>query len=115
MKLRGLDIDDLLVLVMLLDGKTVTETAKMLHLTQPAVSLRLAKIRTLTGVCVAIKVGKKMIMTSSGKVLAIGAREALFTLLRSLPDAFTYRGGDILVHYILSKRGDWAADECHDA
>lgn len=115
MKLRGLDIDDLIVLIMIDDCISVTEIAKKLYLTQPAVSQRLAKIRNLTGVCVAMKIGRGMMVTSQGKMLCLAAKEALLILLRSLPDAFTYRGGDILVHYILSKRGDWAADECHDA
>lgn len=115
MKLRGLDIDDLIVLIMIDDGISVTEIAKKLYLTQPAVSQRLAKIRNLTGVCVAMKIGRGMMITSQGKVLCLAAKEALFILLRSLPDPLTYGGSDALVHYIFSKRGDWAAHESHDA
>ena len=115
MKLRGLDIDDLIILVMMGDGISVTEIGKKMHLTQPAISQRLAKIRNLTGVCVAYRANKYMKMTSNGLVLAVGAKEALLTLLRSLPDPFTHVGGDPLVHYLLSKRGDWAAHERHDA
>lgn len=115
MKLRGLDIDDLLVLTMLEDDVSVTDIARKLCLTQPAVSQRIAKIRNLTGVCPAIKTGRKLTITSQGKILCLAAKEALFILLRSLPDAFTYGGSDALVHYIFSKRGDWAAHESHDA
>lgn len=115
MKLRGLDIDDLILLVMLADGLSVTETSKRLNLTQPAISQRLAKIRQLTGLCVSIRIGRKMVMTQQGMMLAAGAKESLLTLLRSLPDPFTYRGSDALVHYLLAKRGDWAAYESHDA
>lgn len=115
MKLRGLDIDDLIILVMMADGISVTEIGKKMHLTQPAISQRLSKIRNITGVLVAYRSGKFMKMTSNGLVLAVGAKEALLTLLRSLPDPFTHVGGDPLVHYLLSKRGDWAAHERHDA
>jgi hypothetical protein len=115
MKLRGLDIDDLIVLVMLADGISVTDIGKRLHLTQPAISQRLVKIRNMTGVCIAYKSGRNMRMTSNGLVLAVGAKEALLTLLRSLPDPFTHIGSDALVHYLFSKRGDWAAYESHDA
>ena len=115
MKLRGLDIDDLVVLVMLADGISVTDIGKRLFITQPAISQRLSKIRNLTGVCPAIKIGRNMKVTSQGMILAVGAKEALLILLRSLPDPFTHSGSDTLVHYILSKRGDWAAYESHDA
>ena len=115
MKLRGLDIDDLIVLVMMADGLSVTEIAKKLHLTQPAISQRLAKIRNLTGVCVSYRASRTLKMTSNGLVLAVGAKEALLTLLRSLPDPFTHVGSDPLVHYLLSKRGDWAAHKRQDA
>lgn len=115
MKLRGLDIDDLVVLVMLADGVSVTDIGKRLFITQPAISQRLSKIRNLTGVCPAIKIGRNMKVTSQGMILAVGAKEALLILLRSLPDPFTHSGSDGLVHYILSKRGDWAAYESHDA
>ena len=115
MKLRGLDIDDLIVLVMMADGISVTEIGKRMHLTQPAISQRLSKIRNLTGVCVAYRAKKHMTMTANGLVLAVGAKEALLTLLRSLPDPFSHGRSDSLVHYLFSKRGDWAAHERHDA
>jgi len=115
MKLRGLDIDDLIILVMMADGISVTDIGKRMHLTQPAISQRLSKIRNLTGVCVAYRAKKYMAMTANGLVLAVGAKEALLTLLRSLPDAFSHGRSDSLVHYLLSKRGDWAAHERHDA
>jgi len=115
MKLRGLDIDDLIVLVMLADKISVTDIGKRMHLTQPAISQRLAKIRNMTGVCIAYKSGRSMRMTSNGLILAVGAKEALLTLMRSLPDPFSHVRSDALVHYLLSKRGDWAAYESHDA
>lgn len=115
MKLRGLDIDDLIVLVMMADEISVTEIAKKMHLTQPAISQRLSKIRNLTGVCIAYRSGRKMKMTTNGLILACGAKEALLTLLRSLPDPFSHVGGDSLVHYVFSKRGDWAAHKVQDA
>lgn len=115
MKLRGLDIDDFIVLVMMADGISVTDIAKRLYLTQPAVSQRLAKIRNMTGVCIAYRSGRTMKMTSNGLVLAVGAKEALLTLLRSLPDPFSHVGSDALVHYLLAKRADWATHKSHDA
>lgn len=115
MKLRGLDIDDLIILVMMADEISVTDIGKRLHLTQPAISQRLSKIRNLTGVCVAYRGKKKMVMTANGLVLACGAKEALLTLLRSLPDPFTHVRSDTLVHYLFSKSGDWAAYKRQDA
>lgn len=115
MKLRGLDIDDLLILIMLGDGLPVKDIAAKLNITQPAVSQRLVKIRTFTFVCPAIRCGRTIKITQAGEVLARGAKEALIILLRSLPDPFTYRGSDTLVHYVLSKRSDWAANEGYDA
>ena len=115
MKLRGLDIDDLIVLVMLADGISVTDIGKRLYLTQPAISQRIAKIRNVTGVCVAYKYARNMKITQQGLIMAAAAKEALLTLLRSLPDPYTHSGSDSLIHYILSKRGDWAAYESHDA
>lgn len=115
MKLRGLDIDDLIVLVMMADDISVTDIGKRLHLTQPAISQRLSKIRNVTGVCIAYRTGRKMKMTANGLVLAVGAKESLLTLLRSLPDPFSHVRSDALVHYILSKSGDWATHKRHDA
>ena len=100
---------------MLADNISVTEIGKRLYITQPAISQRIAKIRNVTGVCVAIRIGRHMKVTQQGMILAIGARQALLALLRSLPDPFTHTGSDGLVHYILSKRSDWTAYECHDA
>ena len=115
MKLRGMDIDDLIILVMLADKISITEIGKRLFLTQPAISQRVAKIRQVTGICVAMKIGRHLKMTQQGMILAVSAKEALITLLRAFPDPFTYGGGDALIHYILSKRSDWAAHESHDA
>lgn len=111
MKLRGLDIDDLFILVMLSDKISVTEIGRRLHLTQPAISQRIAKIRRITETNPAMKINRSMTMTSTGEVLAIGALQALEVLLRSLPNPFSDRGSDALVHYIFAKTSDRAANK----
>lgn len=115
MKLRGLDIDDLLVLVMLADGISVTEIGKRLFLTQPAISQRIVKIRRCLELAPTMKINRGLIMTQAGKVLATGALEALIILLRSLPDPLSHGRSNTLVHYVLSKRSDWATDKRYDS
>lgn len=115
MKLRGLDIDDLFVLVMLDDGISVTEIGKRLYLTQPAISQRIAKIRRITEANPAMRINKTVKMTANGKIMAIGALDALTALLRSLPNPFSQTRSDALVHYIFAKASDRAAHKRDDA
>jgi DNA-binding transcriptional LysR family regulator len=115
MILRGLDIDDLLILTMLIDGISVTGIGEKINLTQPAITQRLGKMRRLLGFAITIRVGQSVKLTNHGLPVAMAAREALIILLRSLPDSFSDWRRDVLVHYVLSKRGDRCANESYDS
>lgn len=115
MKLRGLDIDDLFVLVMLGDDISVTEIGKRLNITQPAVSQRITKIKSITEINPVMRFSRHLKMTSAGKTLAKAALQALNALLRSLPDPFSNGRGDTLVHYIFAKASDRPANEGDNA
>jgi DNA-binding transcriptional LysR family regulator len=115
MILRGLDIDDLLILTLLIDGISVTGIGEKINLTQPAITQRLGKMRRLLGFAITIRVGQSVKLTSHGLPVAMAAREALIILLRSLPDSFSDWRRDVLVHYVLSKRGDRCANESYDS
>jgi len=111
MKLRGLDIDDLFVLVMLGDDISVTEIGKRLNITQPAVSQRITKIKNITEINPVMRFSRHLKMTSAGKTLAEAALQALDALLRSLPDPFSNGRSDTLIHYIFAKASDRPANE----
>jgi DNA-binding transcriptional LysR family regulator len=115
MILRGLDIDDLLILSLLIDEISVTEIGDKLNLTQPAITQRLGKMRRLLGFAITIRIGRGVRLTSHGLPVAMAARESLIILLRSLPDGFGEWRRNVLVHYILSKRGDRCANESYDS
>lgn len=115
MILRGLDIDDLLVLTLLIDKIPVTEVAKRLNLTQPAITQRLGKMRRVLGFAIVIRLGRGVRLTNHGLSVAIAARESLIILLRSLPDCFSDWRRNVLVNYVLSKRGDRGTNESYDS
>lgn len=108
MKLRGLDIDDLLVLVMIADDISVSDIGRSLNLTQPAISQRLVKIRQFTGVLPAMRTnGRYLRPTTQGRILSKAATIALIFLIRAIPEAFDNIADERLVRYILSKEGDF--------
>lgn len=115
MILRGLDVDDLIILTMLLDNFQVTEIGHKLHLTQPAITQRLGKIRRCLGFSPTIKIGRYVRLTNNGLPVAIAAKESLKFLLSALPDTLSDWRSDVLVHYILGKCGDRTADESYNA
>lgn len=115
MILRGLDIDDLIILALLIDEFQVTEIGHKLNLTQPAITQRLSKMRRLLGFAVTIRIGRSVKLTSHGLPVAMAAREALIFLLRSLPDSISDWRRNVLVHYLLSKRSDRCTNESYDS
>ncbi len=84
--LRHLDIDDLILLVLLADGLSVTDTANKLNLTQPAISLRLKKIHSALGYPVHTKGIKRINLTPDGMRLAGVFKEALALLIGAIPN-----------------------------
>jgi len=115
MRLRGLDVDDLIILTLMLDNLSVTDIGKKIYLTQPAVTMRIAKMRRFLGFSLTIKLGRHLKLTQKGLPVALAARESLIMILRSLPDALSDWGSNSLVHHILSKRGDRCTNESYDA
>lgn len=115
MILRGIDIDDLLILTFLLEKYQITEIAHKIHITQPAVTQRLGKLRRIVGFAITIRSGRNVILTKNGLTFAIAAREALITLLRSLPDTFGNWRSNPLVNDVLSKAGDRTTNESYQS
>lgn len=85
MRLRGLDIDDLFILGIMAEGETMTGAAKLLNLSQAAVSQRMKKMTLLLDFEIVVKNGVQRVLTAQGSELAKSAREALITLDRALP------------------------------
>lgn len=82
---RGLDIDDLFILGILAEGHTMSGAAKILNLTQPAVSQRIKKIKAFLNCDILAKNGVRCVLTARGMEIAKAAREAVVLLDRTVP------------------------------
>lgn len=76
-KLRGLDIDDLIILSLLAENFRGSEISKVLYLTQPAITHRLNKCKAIFGECIFQKLEHRRILSPLGKEIAEKARGAL--------------------------------------
>jgi DNA-binding transcriptional LysR family regulator len=85
MKLRGLDIDDLFILGIMCEGMTMAQAAKLLSLSQAAISQRMKKMTLLLEIEIVAKDGVQRTLTSQGLEVAKAAREALVILDRAIP------------------------------
>jgi DNA-binding transcriptional LysR family regulator len=83
-KLRFLDIEDLYLLVHLSEGLQVTEIAKCMHVTQPAISQRLIKINGGLGFRVHANTKGVVSITDKGKLLADAAKSCLEILEKAI-------------------------------
>jgi DNA-binding transcriptional LysR family regulator len=115
MKFRGLDVDDFIVLALLGSGVSVTEIGRKLHITQPAISQRLAKMKDFLGVPLVIRSGRGVVLTAYGRFLSNSAKDILLILIRSLPDPSGDRRCDSLIHDMFGKTCDRTANERNDA
>ena len=77
MNLRSLDLNLLLVLDALLAERNVTRAAQRLHLSQPAMSNALARLRRHFDDPLLVRTGNRMAATARGESLAQPLREAL--------------------------------------
>jgi len=77
MRFRGLDLNLLHALHVLLDERSVSRAAARLHLSQPAASAALARLREFFGDELLILHGKRMIATSYAETLAPEVKRAL--------------------------------------
>lgn len=79
--LRFLSVDDLLILMHLAEqGMSVTEVAKKLQLTQPAVTQRLRKMEDAFGQKIIERKGRGVQLTAFGQALSERATAALAAL-----------------------------------
>lgn len=82
MHFKGLDLNLLVFLDALLDERSVTKASLRLHVSQPAVSAALAKLRWHTGDQLLQKVGRTMQLTPRAKELA-GPVKDILNLIRT--------------------------------
>jgi LysR family transcriptional activator of mexEF-oprN operon len=80
---RDLDLNLLRVFAVVADSPSVTEAAKTLYLTQPAVSAALRRLQTAVGAPLFARSGRGLVLTSRGERL----RASLVPHLRALIDA----------------------------
>src|SRR5689334_18748637 len=80
---RDLDLNLLRVFAVVADTGSVTEAAKRLYLTQPAVSAALRRLTTAVGVPLFARSGRGLVLTSRGRRLA----DAVHPHLERLVDA----------------------------
>jgi DNA-binding transcriptional LysR family regulator len=76
-RLRLLGFDDLFLLRLLLEGSTITSTARQLALTQPAVSQRMRKIEGIFRCRLTSRTGRRVRLTDEGRALCNRAAAAL--------------------------------------
>ncbi|MEK7833122.1 MAG: LysR family transcriptional regulator, partial [Acidobacteriota bacterium] len=77
MDFRGLDLNLLVALDALLTEKNVTHASQRIHLTQPALSNALARLRDFFGDPLLVQVGRKMELTARAQSLAKPVRDIL--------------------------------------
>lgn len=88
--LNRLDLNLLVTLDILLQEKNVSRAAQRLHLSQPSVSIQLAKLREALGDPLLLPESHGMQTTARAEVLQEPLREALESLSRAIapPPAF---------------------------
>ena len=84
MKLGQVDLNLLVVLDALLREKNVTRAAERLHLTQPAVSTALARLRKVLDDPLLVKSGRNLQMTPRAEALVDPVRDVLATIEQSI-------------------------------
>jgi DNA-binding transcriptional LysR family regulator len=89
--LRGIDLNLLLTLDVLLAERNVTRAAERLHLTQPAVSTQLARLRRVFGdpLLIPAETGRGMVPSAHALAMA----EPLRAALKDLESVVRYRAG----------------------
>lgn len=82
MRFHNLDLNLLVVLDSLLSERSVSQTAQILHLTQPAISNALARLRLHFEDDLFVQVGRRMVPTPFAEGLAGSVRETMDSLRR---------------------------------
>lgn len=115
MKLRGLDVDDFLILALLGDGYSVTKTAAHLNLTQPAVTQRIRKMENFLGFKIVYRTGRGVLVSKDAITMSIACKKALIILMHSLPNLLSNGRSNSLIDYMLRISRDGIADESYDS
>lgn len=113
MSLRKLDIDDFLVMMLLVKGYGVTKTAKLLCLTQPAVSQRMRKIEEVFETKLLDKSFKQGTLTPEAENIAYSLSCGLELVAATLPDSLGDRWSDPLINLVLCEPSNRPASECN--
>jgi LysR family transcriptional regulator, nod-box dependent transcriptional activator len=106
MRFQNLDLNLLVVLDALLDEQSVTRAADRLHLTQPAVSSALRRLREHFGDELLIKIGRRMVRTSLGTQLHKPVNDCLMQLESVLSPKVDFDPGALRRRVVLIA-GDW--------
>lgn len=84
-KLRILDFDDMLMMALVHDGMTGTNCARVLYISQPAVSQRMKKITESLGFPIFRAEGRRSGLTLEGRVLASACKMAIKIITDAVP------------------------------
>lgn len=85
-QLSKLDIDDLIIMSLMLEDRSYVEICYMLRLTPPAISHRLNKYIGIFGKNFLATWKTKKILSETGKLFALKARQALCSFLDTTDD-----------------------------
>lgn len=87
---RDLDLNLLRVFVVVAEAGSVTEAARRLYLTQPAISAALKRLASSVGAPLFSRAGRGLVLTARGERLLVAARPSLESLVRATlwPSAF---------------------------
>ncbi|WP_321390607.1 LysR family transcriptional regulator [Emcibacter sp.] len=80
MHFKGLDLNLIVILDALLDEQSVTRAAERVHVSQPAVSAALAKLRQHTGDEILEKVGREFVLTPRAQAMIKPVKELLIQI-----------------------------------
>lgn len=99
MKFKGLDLNLLVALDMLLTERSVTQASERLHLTQSAVSSSLARLRESFSNELLVQSGKKMILTPFAEILHRQVRDILTTIEAAMHSNPAFRPEESQRHF----------------
>lgn len=84
MRFHGLDLNLLVVLDVLLAEQNITRAGERLHLSQPATSAALSRLRSYFEDDLLVQIGRKMVRTPVGETLAQPVRDLLIQMRSTL-------------------------------
>jgi len=102
MNLRTLDLNLLVVFDAVMNGRSVTQAAAELNMTQPAVSQALARLRLALGDDIFVRTPAGMVPTLKAESLAEGVQTALEELRRALDNAEPFAPASAECRFIIA-------------